>query len=158
MFCARNARHSKDPDMSDRFGISEYPDVPAIEARIKDLISSPVRTLTSEQLAAYRAWYEAHTPASRAAAERAEAVIPGGVQHNLALNDPWPLSVTRADGAYLYDADGNRYIDFLQSGGPTVLGSNYEPVREKVLGLLARWEPVITTAGPVPAVDSGVDI
>jgi glutamate-1-semialdehyde 2,1-aminomutase len=39
------------------------------------------------------------------------------------------------------DADGNRYIDFLQAGGPTLLGSNYEPVRRKV-------QELIETCGP----------
>jgi glutamate-1-semialdehyde aminotransferase len=124
------------------YGISTYPDVPALEARLAHLTATPVRTLTPETLAAYEAWYEQHTPASKQAAAEAEAVIPGGVQHNLALNDPWPLAVTRAEGAYLHDADGNRYVDFLQAGGPTVLGSNHPAVREAVLELLEHCGPV----------------
>jgi len=128
--------------MASRYGISEYPDVPAIQARLTELTGTPVRTLTKEQLASYHGWYEQHTAGSRAAAAEAEAAIPGGVQHNLALNDPWPLDIVKADGAYLYDVDGNRYIDFLQAGGPTVLGSNYGPVREKVFELLAGCGPV----------------
>ena len=128
--------------MTSRYGISQYPDVPAIQARLAELTSTPIRTLTKEQLEEYHAWYAEHTPASRAAAAEAEAAIPGGVQHNLALNDPWPLDIVAANGAYLYDADGNRYVDFLQAGGPTVLGSNYAPVREKVIELLASCGPV----------------
>jgi glutamate-1-semialdehyde 2,1-aminomutase len=123
-------------------GISEYPDVAEISVQLKNLTSTPVRTLSADRLARYHIWYEHHTPTSRAAATEAEAVIPGGVQHNLALNDPWPLAMVKADGAYLYDADGNRYIDFLQAGGPTVLGSNYGPVREHVLKLLTDCGPV----------------
>jgi glutamate-1-semialdehyde 2,1-aminomutase len=38
--------------------------------------------------------------------------------------------------------DDNRYIDFLQAGGPTVLGSNYAPVRERVIELLHACGPV----------------
>ncbi|MBR7836740.1 aminotransferase class III-fold pyridoxal phosphate-dependent enzyme [Actinospica durhamensis] len=124
------------------YGISSYPDVPAIEARIRNLTGSPIRTLTAEQLAAYHEWYEKHTPTSKQAAAEANEYIPGGVQHNLALNDPWALSITRAEGAYLHDADGNRYIDFLQAGGPTVLGSNHEAVRAAVLELLEHCGPV----------------
>ena len=45
---------------------------------------------------------------------------------------------SKAEGAYLWDVDGNRYIDFLQAGGPTVLGSNYAPVREKVVEVVQR--------------------
>ena len=126
----------------DRYGIGEYPDVAEIAVQLKDLTSTPIRTLTADQLAAYHHWYAQHTGTSRALAADAEEVIPGGVQHNLALNDPWPLAIVKADGAYLYDADGNRYIDFLQAGGPTVLGSNYGPVRERVLSLLADCGPV----------------
>ena len=55
---------------------------------------------------------------------------------------PFPIAVEKADGAYLWDADGNRYIDFLQAGGPTVLGSNYAPVRDKVVELLHDCGPV----------------
>lgn len=50
--------------------------------------------------------------------------------------------MTKANGAYLYDIDGNEYIDFLQAGGPTVLGSNYPAVREKVFELLNECGPV----------------
>jgi glutamate-1-semialdehyde 2,1-aminomutase len=52
------------------------------------------------------------------------------------------MAIEKAEGAYLWDVDGNQYIDFLQAGGPTVLGSNYGPVRDKVL-------EVINTSGPV---------
>lgn len=124
------------------YGISRYPDVPAIEQRIDRLVHSPLRTLPKDALERYEAWYEQHAAGSKALAAEAEAYIPGGVQHNLALNEPWPLAVTRAEGAYLTDVDGNRYIDFLQAGGPTVLGSNYGPVREKVFELLASCGPV----------------
>ncbi len=124
------------------YGISSYPDVPAIEDKLRVLTDSPIRNLTSEQLEAYHAWYEKNTPTSKAAAAEASEFIPGGVQHNLALNDPWALSITRAEGAYLHDADGNRYIDFLQAGGPTVLGSNHEAVRAAVLELLEHCGPV----------------
>ncbi|MCR5792791.1 MAG: aminotransferase class III-fold pyridoxal phosphate-dependent enzyme [Lachnospiraceae bacterium] len=52
------------------------------------------------------------------------------------------MCMAKAEGAYLYDKDGNKYIDFLQAGGPTILGSNYEPVREKVFELLNYCGPV----------------
>jgi glutamate-1-semialdehyde 2,1-aminomutase len=47
-----------------------------------------------------------------------------------------PLFITKAKGAYLYDADGNRFIDYIASWGPLILGHAYEPVvaaiKEKV--------------------------
>ncbi len=71
-----------------------------------------------------------------------QTIYPGGVQHNLAFNYPFPIAVEQASGAHLWDVDGNRYIDFLQAGGPTVLGSNYEPVRQKVIEMLQSCGPV----------------
>ncbi|MBY0589018.1 aminotransferase class III-fold pyridoxal phosphate-dependent enzyme [bacterium] len=88
------------------------------------------------------AQFEKKCGRSKELAMQAQKVIPGGVQHNLAFNYPFPLAFDRAEGAFLHDVDGNKYIDFLQAGGPTLLGSNYEPVRLKVLELLERCGPV----------------
>ncbi|MCR4925913.1 MAG: aminotransferase class III-fold pyridoxal phosphate-dependent enzyme [Clostridiales bacterium] len=71
----------------------------------------------------------------------ARQIIPGGVQHNLAFNYPFPLVFNKADGCYLYDIDGNKYFDFLQAGGPTVLGSNDKEIREQVIDLLNTCGP-----------------
>ena len=128
--------------MSRDYAISQWPDTDAIGAALRRLVDEPLRGLSAETLAGYRDWYEKHTPTSKETAAEAEQYIPGGVQHNLALNEPWALDVVKAEGAYLWDADGNRYIDFLQAGGPTVLGSNYEPVREQVFKLLHDCGPV----------------
>ena len=43
-----------------------------------------------------------------------------------------PIFVERAKGAYLYDVDGNRYVDFIASWGPLILGHAYEPVLKAV--------------------------
>jgi glutamate-1-semialdehyde 2,1-aminomutase len=68
-------------------------------------------------------------------------VIPGGIQHNLSFNFPFPGAMARAEGAYLWDVDGNRYLDLLQAGGPTLLGNNYPPVRDRVIELLLTCGP-----------------
>lgn len=62
---------------------------------------------------------------SRELQQRAEALIPGGVDSPVRAfrsvgGDP-PF-VERAEGAYLFDADGNRYIDYFGSWGPMILG------------------------------------
>ena len=71
----------------------------------------------------------------------AKTRIPGGVQHNLAFNYPFPLVFTKANGNILEDIDGNKYFDFLQAGGPTVLGSNPKEVRDKVVEFLSDSNP-----------------
>jgi glutamate-1-semialdehyde aminotransferase len=43
-----------------------------------------------------------------------------------------PNFLTRGKGAYIWDVDGNRYIDYINSLGPTILVHAYEPVNEAV--------------------------
>ena len=109
-------------------GISRWPDVEEVNARLKALVSQPLRPIRPEHMKKVLAWFDERCAGSKALAERARAVIPGGVQHNLAFNYPFPLAIREARGAHLSDIDGNRYIDFLQAGGPTLLGSN-DPTR-----------------------------
>src|SRR5205809_5497067 len=62
---------------------------------------------------------------------RAQASIPGGVNSPVRAFKSvggTPIFMTRAKGAYLYDADDNRYIDYINSWGPMILGHAYEPV------------------------------
>jgi glutamate-1-semialdehyde aminotransferase len=125
-----------------QYAISEYPDVDDIYRRLNALISQPLRPVRREQMQAYLAYFETQCARSKALTDEAKRLIPGGVQHNLAFNYPFPIAIEKAEGAWLWDADGNRYIDFLQAGGPTVLGSNYAPVRDKVIEMLQTCGPV----------------
>jgi glutamate-1-semialdehyde aminotransferase len=87
-------------------------------------------------------YFENKCKRSKELTDDAKKYIPGGVQHNLAFNYPFPIAIEKAEGAHLWDADGNQYIDFLQAGGPTMLGSNYKPVRDKVVEMLQTCGPV----------------
>ena len=62
---------------------------------------------------------------------QAEQVIPGGVNSPVRAFKGvggTPIFVSKAKGAYLYDEDGNRLIDYINSWGPMLLGHAYEPV------------------------------
>ncbi|GAP21431.1 aspartate aminotransferase family protein [Leptolinea tardivitalis] len=124
------------------YAISEYPDVDAVYARLNNLVKQPLRPVREEKMKEYLNFFETKCKRSKELTDEAKKYIPGGVQHNLAFNYPFPIAIEKADGAYLWDADQNQYIDFLQAGGPTVLGSNYEPVREKVFDMLRSCGPV----------------
>jgi glutamate-1-semialdehyde 2,1-aminomutase len=124
------------------YAISRYPDVGEVYSRLNALVSQPIRAVRREKMQEYLGYFDAQCSRSKALTDEAKELIPGGVQHNLAFNYPFPIAIDKADGAYLWDADGNRYIDFLQAGGPTVLGSNYAPVRDKVIELLRDCGPV----------------
>ncbi len=124
------------------YGISEWHDTKEIYDRLKNLVNQPVRKIKPDKLAEFQKYFDEKCTKSKAMTDEAKQYIPGGVQHNLAFNKPFPLAIDRAEGAYLWDIDGNKYIDFLQAGGPTVLGSNYAPVRKKVFELLEHCGPV----------------
>ncbi len=124
------------------YAISRYPDVEAVYRQLEILLSQPPRPVRRDKMQEILEYFEKKCTRSKALNDEAKQIIPGGVQHNLAFNYPFPIAVERADGAHLWDADGNRYIDFLQAGGPTVLGSNYLPVREKVIEMLQSCGPV----------------
>jgi len=118
------------------YGISAWPDTGDIYARLAALVKQPIRSIRRGNMETVLKYFEEKCDASRRLSERAEKVIPGGVQHNLAFNYPFPLAIAAANGAYLTDVDGNRYIDFLKAGGPTLLGSNDATVRQQVHSLL----------------------
>lgn len=123
-------------------GISHWPDAAEIAAKARTLVAHAPRPLSRAYMAEVHAWFETHCAGSKRALEVAVDYIPGGIQHNLAFNHPFPLSIARADGAWLWDVDGNRYIDFLQAGGATLLGSNHPVVREAVLRVIHDCGPV----------------
>ena len=71
----------------------------------------------------------------------AQRLIPGGVNSPVrAFNGVGgtPLFIERADGAWLYDADGKAYIDYVGSWGPMVLGHNNVEIRNAVIEAATR--------------------
>jgi glutamate-1-semialdehyde 2,1-aminomutase len=73
--------------------------------------------------------------------QRAEKFFPGGVNSPVrafgAVGGEPPF-LARAEGAYLWDADGNRYIDYFGSWGPMILGHAFPPVVEAIQQAAAR--------------------
>ncbi len=67
---------------------------------------------------------------------KAQQKIPGGVNSPVrafAGVGGTPLFIERADGAYIFDADGNAYIDYVGSWGPMILGHNHAAIRDAVI-------------------------
>lgn len=65
--------------------------------------------------------------------ERAARVVPGGMWghlHAAKLPDAYPQFFTRGEGGILWDVDGNRYVDFMCSWGPNLLGHRHPEVEE----------------------------
>ncbi len=80
-------------------------------------------------------------PQSAALFERARAVTPGGVNSPVrafAAVGGTPVFVDRAEGPYLYDADGNEYVDLICSWGPMLLGHAHPAVQVAVTDAVRR--------------------
>src|SRR6201985_1312099 len=80
--------------------------------------------------------------------DRAQLSIPGGVNSPVRAFKSvggTPVFMERAKGAYMYDADGKKYIDYINSWGPMILGHAYEPVvkaiQEKAAGSMSFGAP-----------------
>ncbi|WP_439483447.1 glutamate-1-semialdehyde 2,1-aminomutase [Cyclobacterium plantarum] len=76
------------------------------------------------------------TEKSKQLFEKAKKFIPGGVNSPVRAFKAVggnPLFISKADGPYIVDADGNRFIELINSWGPMVLGHNHPEVREAVI-------------------------
>jgi glutamate-1-semialdehyde 2,1-aminomutase len=68
--------------------------------------------------------------------DRAKKHIPGGVNSPVRAFKAvggTPVFIERSEGAYLFDCQGKRYIDYVLSWGPMVMGHNHPAVREAVM-------------------------
>ena len=125
------------------FGITRWEKAADINARLKNLTSKPIHSISEDYLKnEVLPHFDTKCAKSKEITAEAKQYIPGGVQHNLAFNYPFPMCMVKAEGAYLYDIDGNKYYDFLQAGGPTILGSNNENVRKEAIKLINECGPV----------------
>ncbi|WP_135553862.1 aspartate aminotransferase family protein [Paenibacillus cymbidii] len=71
--------------------------------------------------------------------EESKLYTPGGVHTSIRNVDPFPVFV-RGEGAYIYDADGKKYIDYQAAFGPFILGHNHPYVNGKVIEALGRTD------------------
>jgi glutamate-1-semialdehyde 2,1-aminomutase len=76
---------------------------------------------------------------TRALYQRGCKVIPHGVNSNFRYWGPEDtMIIERGDGAYIWDADGKRYIDYRLAFGPIILGHNYPVIVEQVVEAMQR--------------------
>ena len=81
--------------------------------RDRAALAARARQITERELEAYGA----RTTKSQAANARAAKVLPLGVPSSFQFYDPYPVVARRAQGSWLEDVDGNRYVDFNMGYG-----------------------------------------
>lgn len=87
--------------------------------------------------------YTRRTPRSLQLYTEARNHLPGGVPGNAGFRPPYPLYVERAAGPFLWDVDGNRYIDSLIGGGPHILGHSPPAIMNAVAEQLSSGTSTI---------------
>ncbi len=116
----------------------EYED---IKERLSRVVSSEIRPIHEETLEAEKEkFYKAHAR-SLEVYEEGKDYIPGGVEHNLATSNPFPLTMDRAKGYKLWDVDGNEYLDYLLCGAPIILGHHYDPLDDEIVKIIQEKGP-----------------
>ena len=72
--------------------------------------------------------YEAEFAVSRKLFAQAKNVFPNGVTHDLRHLEPFPIYIDRAEGAYKWDVDGHKLIDYWSGHGALLLGHSHPEV------------------------------
>jgi len=110
-------------------------------AKIKNIVGLPISKFKPDELKAILERYEKNHAKSKIAFERARKIIPGGVEHNLAFNYPFPLESKRVFDCYMETIDDIILTDYLMDGGPIILGHNHPVLTEKVIEVIRNIGP-----------------
>ncbi len=115
-----------------------------------ELINQPIYSVPPDLLQNAVETIRRKTPKSAEQFERAKQLIPGGSQHMMTCKDPHSITIKRSLGAEMWDLDGNRYLDYLMTLGPVILGHGYPQLMEEIsnvileegsaTGLTSEWE------------------
>jgi glutamate-1-semialdehyde 2,1-aminomutase len=122
--------------------------VAEIELRIGELLRVPEDDLDWPALAESQDGFPDRHRRSQQLATDAAAVIAGRSHHTLATNSPFPLFFDRAAGAQVWDVDGNRYIDFVQAGGASILGAGETVATRRAMEVLGKAGPALALSHP----------
>ncbi|MBN1380546.1 MAG: aminotransferase class III-fold pyridoxal phosphate-dependent enzyme [Deltaproteobacteria bacterium] len=112
-----------------------------IKTRMKHILERPVQPIPEDKLEPERKRYSEQHKRSREIFEKAKNLIPGGVEHNLSQNKPFPLAMDRGKGYRVWDVDGNEYIDYLMCGAPIILGHGFSEFDEKIIEIIREKGP-----------------
>ena len=82
--------------------------------------------------------YIERTKKSRQLFTEAQTLLPRGVSSNFRVIDPHPFFIDSAEGNYLIDADGNRYLDFANAFGALIVGHTHPRIVQAVVNQVSR--------------------
>jgi len=112
-----------------------------MKTKIENIVNQPIKKFKSDELKGIIERYHKNHQKSKEAYERARKIIPGGVEHNLAFNHPFPLTSKRVYDCYMETVDDIVLTDYLMCGGPIILGHQYKPLTEKIQQVIHEIGP-----------------
>ncbi|MHA2282497.1 MAG: aspartate aminotransferase family protein [Promethearchaeota archaeon] len=112
-----------------------------IKTKIDNIVNNPIRNFRPEEIKGIIERYQKNHPKSKEIYERMRKIIPGGVEHNLAFNHPFPLASKRVFDCYMETVDDITMTDYLMCGGPIILGHQYPPLIKKVVETIQEIGP-----------------
>ncbi|MFX0007341.1 MAG: aspartate aminotransferase family protein [Promethearchaeota archaeon] len=112
-----------------------------MKEKIDNIVNQPIRKFKQDELKGIFERYHKNHPKSKEIYERARKIIPGGVEHNLAFNHPFPLASKRVYDCYMETVDDVILTDYLMCGGPIILGHQYKPLIDKVIEVIQELGP-----------------
>jgi glutamate-1-semialdehyde 2,1-aminomutase len=111
-------------------------------------------TAISKQ-AAIETEFRRRTPKSAQLVERSARVMPGGVTRGFGFHLPYPAVMERGEACYLWDVDGNRYVDLVSNGFALIHGHAFQPVIEALAARLPNsWAWVGTSVPQIEFVEA----
>ncbi|KAL2017220.1 hypothetical protein VTK56DRAFT_2427 [Thermocarpiscus australiensis] len=97
------------------------------------MMASTGKAAAHEALVAAEARFTANNPLSKKQHELAVGTSPGGNTRTLLWTSPFPLSMKQGKGAYVWDEDGHKYVDFVGELSAGLYGHSHPTVREAIL-------------------------
>jgi glutamate-1-semialdehyde 2,1-aminomutase len=94
--------------------------------------SLPANIDIAAALAEAQEQYRTRNPKSLAQYEEACAALPGGNTRHSIFTDPFPLTMAKGEGAYLWDLDGHEYVDFLSEFTAGLFGHSHPLIRRAI--------------------------
>jgi glutamate-1-semialdehyde 2,1-aminomutase len=113
-----------------------------IQERLKKLRETPPVKVKEDVMAKAYSEFEQRFNKSKEIHNELKKYIPAGVEHMNSIQKPFPLIIDKADGAYLYDVNGEKFIDYLATSGPCMLGHNYREVKDYVIEVINKSGPM----------------
>src|ERR1700682_2004308 len=101
-------------------------------------IRHPANIDLEAALAEAGGFYRAPNPKSLPQHHEACAAMPGGNTRSAIHVDPFPLTITRGEGARLWDLDGHEYVDFLSEFTAGIYGNSHPTILRAIASAL-EW-------------------